>query len=60
MDFTVDYFFMRNGNVYANITRNGRIYERLCRIGSDNSPVFKFLGRWWYYSDRSLQFSYDD
>ena len=59
-DFHVDYFFMRNGKIYANITRNGKVYERLCMIGSDNMPYFKFLGKWWYSSERSLQFTFAD
>lgn len=58
MDFHVDYYFERNGKIYVNITRKGRNYERPCRIGFDNVPYFKFLGRLWYSLDHKIQPSF--
>lgn len=60
MDFHVDYYFERNGKVFVNITRNGKCYERHCKIGFDNVPYFKFLGKWWHAADHKLQLSFGE
>lgn len=48
MKFRINYFFERDNHTFVCLSRNGKLYDRPCKVLGDGTPVFKFLGRQWY------------
>lgn len=47
MGFDINYYFERNGVTYVSLTRNGRNYDRQCKLDGFNRPSFRFMGKVW-------------